>query len=413
MLRRIWTSNKNISIVWVPSHTGLTGNEKIYTFVKMAADQGMITASFLTPPEDITQHERHANRTEYPDNDIYKKKKTNHDISTTDYNFSKESDLQLLQNSVTLRRHPPTYSKFDNVTTTSVNANKFLVSDFDSQYNCSTFIPTYQIYTKWILHNIDKDISTEDILHHGHSLEGYKITNAYRFNRKITTQQGTQEWEPKTTVLITFRSQKLPNELKLFDTIHKLYKYKEKVLQCRNCQRFGHSFKYCRNGPVCLKCSDDHQAKECQVTKYKCSNCALAHMANSTDCPQYKTEVTVLEEIESLKISRYDAIANIKERKTFSNITAQLVAHQVNTRDPLPTLSLFSRFKSTEPQQPPTLTESIKSNVTQVLKRRLGTPPATTPASKSKKEQPSMTQKLKKAYKGILIPSQHRNPTIF
>ncbi|KAJ4425589.1 hypothetical protein ANN_27785 [Periplaneta americana] len=87
---------------------------------------------------------------------------------------------------------------------------------------------------------------------------------------------------------------------------------------------------------------------------------------------------------------------------------------QANTRDPFPTLSPFSRIKSTEqPQQPPNLTEPIKSNETQVLKRRLATPPATTSASKYKKEQPHMTQKYKKAYKDILIPSQHRNPTIF
>lgn len=207
---------------------------------------------------------------------------------------------------------------------------------------------------------------------------------------------------------------KLQNDLKLFYTLHKLHKYNEKVLLCRNCQRFGHSLKYCRNQTVCLKCSDNHQSKECQVTKYKCNNCGLAHMANSTDCPHYKTEVTILEKIEALKISRYDAIAIIKGRKTFADITAQLAAPQANFRDPFLTLSTSRRPNSTEqPQQPSTKTDHININSTQVLKKRQGTPLSITLVSKYKKEQPCMSQKFKHAYKDILIPSQHHHPTIF
>ncbi|KAJ4437493.1 hypothetical protein ANN_17637 [Periplaneta americana] len=107
-----------------------------------------------------------------------------------------------------------------------------------------------------------------------------------------------------------------------------------------------------------------------QVTKYKCNICGLAHMANSTDCSHYKTKDTILEKIEALKISRYDVIAIIKGRKTFADITAQLVAHQANFRDPFPTPSTSRRSNSTEqPQQPSTSTDHITINSMQVLKK--------------------------------------------
>jgi hypothetical protein len=36
------------------------------------------------------------------------------------------------------------------------------------------------------------------------------------------------------------------------------------ILQCKNCQAYGHTQKYCRKEARCMKCVGKHHTKECQ-----------------------------------------------------------------------------------------------------------------------------------------------------
>jgi hypothetical protein len=59
------------------------------------------------------------------------------------------------------------------------------------------------------------------------------------------------------------------------------------IPQCKRCQRYGHTQKYCQHEAVCVKCAGKHITSECTKSKNippKCSNCAESHPANYRGC---------------------------------------------------------------------------------------------------------------------------------
>ena len=63
------------------------------------------------------------------------------------------------------------------------------------------------------------------------------------------------------------------------------------VMQCYNCQSFGHSAKTCRSKQKCLICGENHSHKGCpsrELRKPTCANCKGPHVASYKGCPEYK-----------------------------------------------------------------------------------------------------------------------------
>lgn len=59
------------------------------------------------------------------------------------------------------------------------------------------------------------------------------------------------------------------------------------IPQCKKCQGFNHTQKYCKREPRCVKCSGKHLAQACNLTKNtppKCVNCHGQHPANYRGC---------------------------------------------------------------------------------------------------------------------------------
>lgn len=68
------------------------------------------------------------------------------------------------------------------------------------------------------------------------------------------------------------------------------YKNKRPVMQCRNCQRWGHAQRNCAALTRCVKCSEGHPSWTCpksRETPAVCANCKGAHPASSVECPVY------------------------------------------------------------------------------------------------------------------------------
>lgn len=73
-------------------------------------------------------------------------------------------------------------------------------------------------------------------------------------------------------------------------TIEAPYKKKE-VLQCKRCQRFGHSKNQCFRPFRCVKCGNDHPTITCTKppeTEATCANCQGKHPASYKGCNKYK-----------------------------------------------------------------------------------------------------------------------------
>ena len=80
----------------------------------------------------------------------------------------------------------------------------------------------------------------------------------------------------------------------LFHTVVKVEAphVKRAIPQCMRCQKYGHTKKYCRNSPKCVKCAEQHLTSECprkvQDDTVKCANCGDQHPANYRGCMVHK-----------------------------------------------------------------------------------------------------------------------------
>jgi hypothetical protein len=61
-------------------------------------------------------------------------------------------------------------------------------------------------------------------------------------------------------------------------------------LQCKRCQRFGHTQRNCGYAPWCVACGKTHHSGECSTPKeqLKCCGCGGNHTANYRSCGKWK-----------------------------------------------------------------------------------------------------------------------------
>ena len=67
---------------------------------------------------------------------------------------------------------------------------------------------------------------------------------------------------------------------------------KKEIVQCKRCQRYGHTQKYCNHNFRCVKCAGTHPTDQCTKspeTPAKCIHCQGDHPANYKGCSAYKT----------------------------------------------------------------------------------------------------------------------------
>lgn len=98
--------------------------------------------------------------------------------------------------------------------------------------------------------------------------------------------------------------------------IHPLRKSKL-VPQCKNCQKYGHTHKYCSSNPKCVKCAGDHHTKDCIKEKKavpKCANCSERHPANYRGCIVAK-ELQQVKDNKQKKMQKPVQIDAIKDRE--------------------------------------------------------------------------------------------------
>jgi len=74
-------------------------------------------------------------------------------------------------------------------------------------------------------------------------------------------------------------------------TVEEPHKKKE-IIQCSNCQEYGHSKSYCAHPPRCVRCADFHPTQQCTKSKDTPATCALCggdHTANYRGCSVHKS----------------------------------------------------------------------------------------------------------------------------
>ena len=109
--------------------------------------------------------------------------------------------------------------------------------------------------------------------------------------KRVFVKKGDQKI-PTNTLFLTFVISSLPEDIKVGYMRVKVTPFIPSPLRCFQCQRFGHSSRYCKNTAKCGKCSEEAHEGDCSKTT-KCINCEGKHPSFSKDCPQWKLEAQI------------------------------------------------------------------------------------------------------------------------
>ncbi|XP_065087632.1 uncharacterized protein LOC135709261 [Ochlerotatus camptorhynchus] len=151
-------------------------------------------------------------------------------------------------------------------------------------------------------------------------------------------------------ISVTFRTSKLPEEVKLYCCLNKVMAFINKPVICHNCLRYGHKTDSCRSKKRCTVCALQHEGMDsgdCPNPK-KCMYCKKAHRTTDSECPEWsrqrniktimsKTNLTYMEARELnpvLTQNRYEILENVEEFPTPADSFADMVAGNFKTKNP-------------------------------------------------------------------------------
>lgn len=136
-----------------------------------------------------------------------------------------------------------------------------------------------------VINGVPSDLSEYEIVEF---LSSYGVTFAKRLKRR--TDKGLED---TMSVLICFSLPDPPSSVIIGYLRFRTKPFNPPPLRCHNCNRFGHTKKYCGGKTTCSRCgSRDHEYKDCNRDK-KCVNCSGNHSSAYTGCPIFKREFEI------------------------------------------------------------------------------------------------------------------------
>jgi hypothetical protein len=147
---------------------------------------------------------------------------------------------------------------------------------------------TYQLREdkpyRFVIRGLHNSVSEDEIKEELHALghEVRRVTNVLSRN-KVSLPLFFVDIEPNS------------NNAKVFDIETLLYsrvkieepRNRRQIVQCKNCQRYGHTRSYCTLPSRCVKCAEHHDTKTCSKSSDTPATCALCngqHPSNYRGC---------------------------------------------------------------------------------------------------------------------------------
>lgn len=143
---------------------------------------------------------------------------------------------------------------------------------------------------KFVLYGFDVDYDVKDIID-----ELKRVLPGFRLARRLTKQAPNGErYDIEAIQIIVDHFVKI-EDIRNLGAINRIKfrvtSFKEDIgpVQCRNCQEYGHTMKYCGRTCHCAWCGDHHLLAQCpKNVKPYCSNCKGDHPAFSKECSYRK-----------------------------------------------------------------------------------------------------------------------------
>ena len=139
-------------------------------------------------------------------------------------------------------------------------------------------IPHYLVTVSGVISGVPLEITNEEILMNIKA-PNTQVTGIQRLKRKV---EG--ELIDSFRIKVTFRSNKLPENVRLFHTITKVRPFFRKANFCNKCLRYNHSEQHCRSVKRCQNCTKI-ECEGCQITP-KCMYCFQDHKTNDSSCSE-------------------------------------------------------------------------------------------------------------------------------
>lgn len=195
-----------------------------------------------------------------------------------------------------------------------------------------------------VIRNLHPSSPTVDI---GAAIEdiGYSVRHVSNVIHKSTKC-------PLPIFFVDLEPAQINNEIfKLTSLLHTKIKVEEphkrrEIIQCSNCQEYGHSKGYCAHPPRCVRCADFHPTTQCTQSKDISPTCALCrgnHTANYRGCSVHK----------NLQRSSYKPNSTFQKNvNNYTNVNKQETRSSEMTHSPPPNINDNKTFPNLT-QNPP------------------------------------------------------------
>ncbi|CAG9829823.1 unnamed protein product [Diabrotica balteata] len=197
------------------------------------------------------------------------------------------------------------------------SANKLVESKVFQEKNYEAYIPTFFTYKKSVIKSIDKDIKDDDLLNiikpkYGNNFKVYEVR---RIKRKVNG-----ELLPTMAVIVTFKGQMIPKQVVIEKIIYDVEIYVPRVIQCRQCMRYGHVSAQCRGNVRCGKCGNEHETNSCNSQLTSCILCRGSHEATDRkNCEEFHRQKQIKTYMATENLSYSEA--NKKYDHSYATVT--------------------------------------------------------------------------------------------
>lgn len=150
-----------------------------------------------------------------------------------------------------------------------------------------------------VLRNMHPTID-KDLLKQGIEILGHEVLNISPIYKLKTDPVNPNTNTKQVLPLFNIELKVKPNNKEIYDVkslLNMIVAFeppypKREVPQCMNCQRYGHTKRFCHLNPRCVKCAGNHQTVQCprkeRSSDVKCVLCEGNHPANYKGCIIYK-----------------------------------------------------------------------------------------------------------------------------
>lgn len=170
-------------------------------------------------------------------------------------------------------------------TKTSVDYKSVLCYLKENKIDNHTYTLPEERNLKVVIKGLPVDIPTQDILEDLIAKQ-LSVVKVVQFKKKSEEKETklpvfTIYFSPGTTMQVVRKT-----KVVCFCRVTwEKYVSKQSVIQCYNCQKFGHLATNCNRRTTCKNCTGEHDSRNCIEEQHlKCANCNGNHPANSPDC---------------------------------------------------------------------------------------------------------------------------------